>query len=48
MHLVVVLWFILLDVFAVCNTSEEPINVWIQELNMYPQKYGKGTILLTE
>ena len=44
-----VLWFILLDVFVVRNRSEEPINFWIQELNnMYPQKYGKGTTLLTE
>ena len=46
---IVVLWFILLHVFADCNTSGEPINVWIQELNnRYPQKYGKGTTLLTE
>ena len=41
---IVVLWFILLDVFAVCNTTGEPINIWIQELNiMYPQKYGRRT-----
>ena len=34
---------------AVCNTSGKPINVWIQELNdMYPQKYDRGTTLLTE
>ena len=38
---IVVLWHYLLRVFADYNTSGEPINVWIQELNnMYPQKYG--------
>ena len=45
---IVDLWFILLDVFAVHNTWGEPINVWKQELNMYPQKYRKGTTSLTE
>ena len=29
----VVLWFILVNVFAVCSTSRKPMNVWIQELN---------------
>ena len=48
-HNIVVLWFILLDVFVVCNTSGEPLNFWIHELNnMYPQRYGKGTNLLTK
>ena len=34
---IVVLWFILLNMFAVSNTSGEPNNVWHRELNsMYP------------